>query len=339
MTAQNIISFIKAYVKSMRLYYSFITGIAGWIGVSHYEYIASHIGERGTSGLVRTIEVEASVTKKLVILIILFMSWGINQIYNDYLGRKEDRINAPERPMVSGELNPRIALIVSTSLLVLSAFVTYFYLEPIALIPLVAGVVLNFVYEYAKGHGIYGNVVFGIMISMCGLFGLFASGPMEIFITKSRISGLLFIALLNGLMTYYTYFKDFKGDKAAGKQTIIVKFGIEKNRTIAILSSFLPSILFFIGYYGFEAFEIELNATFEILGCLTIFLQVWTGVLYYKNPQGEMTYYSLVTNFRACTCGQATIIALFNPELGMLLFLVSYVFIGFLFNLHTNIKA
>jgi hypothetical protein len=30
---------------------------------------------------------------------------------------------------------------------------------------------------------------------------------------------------------------------------------------------------------------------------------------------------------------------LFNPELGMILFILTYVFVGFLFNLHTNIKA
>lgn len=177
------------------------------------------------------------------------------------------------------------------------------------------------------------------MISMCGLFGFFAAGPMEVYFTKSRISALVFIAILNGLMTYYTYFKDYHGDKAAGKRTIVVKFGLEKNKYIAIFSAFLPSILFLVSYHGFQSFEIELNNTFIILGVLTIFLQIWTGWLFYKNPEGEMTYYSLVTNFRACTCGQTAIIALFNPELGMLLFLCSYVFIGFLFNLHTNIKA
>lgn len=334
-----IMKFLKAYVKSMRLYYSFITGIAGWIGVSHYQYIATHIGERGTSGLVRTIEVPTPTEKKLVILIILFLSWGVNQIFNDYLGLKEDRINAPERPMVTGELNPKMAITLSVSLLIISALTTFFYLEPIALIPLVVGIGLNFVYEFAKGHGVIGNIVFGVMISMCGLFGLFASGPMEIYFTRSRISGLLFIAVLNGLMTYYTYFKDYRGDMMAGKRTVIVKYGLEKNRIIAIISAFLPSIMFFVGYYGFGAFEIELNNTFKILGILTVFLQVWTGFLYFKNPEGEMTYYSLVTNFRACVCGQTTIIALFNPELGMLLFLVSYVFVGFLFNLHTNVKA
>jgi geranylgeranylglycerol-phosphate geranylgeranyltransferase len=140
-------------------------------------------------------------------------------------------------------------------------------------------------------------------------------------------------------MTYYTYFKDYYGDKAAGKRTIIVKKGIEKNKSIAIFSAFLPSILFLTSYYGFQSFEIDLNNTFIILGILTIFLQIWTGWLFFKNPEGEMTYYSLVTNFRACTCGQTAIIALFNPELGMILFLCSYVFVGFLFNLHTNIKA
>jgi len=323
----------------MRPYYSFVTGIAGWIGVSYYHFIATTEGPLGTSDLVTTIERETSDEKKIIILVILFLAWGINQIINDYLGRKEDRINAPDRPMVSGELNPRWALAVSISLLSGSLLITWFYLEPIAVYPLLIGVILNILYEYAKGKGILGNILFGLMISMCGLYGFFASGPMEVYFTKSRISALFFIALLNGLMTYYTYFKDFIGDKAAGKNTIVVKYGLEKNRYIAIFASLLPSILFVIGYFGFQSFEIELNRTFVILGMITVFLQIWTGYLYYKNPKGEMTYYSLVTNFRACTCGQTAIIALFNPVLGMFLFLICYVFVGFLFNLHTNIKA
>lgn len=334
-----ILRFLKAYVKSMRLYYSFVTGIAGWIGVSYYHYIATTEGPRGTSGMYRTIETVTPDEKKVIILVILFLAWGINQIINDYLGRKEDRINAPQRPMVTGELNPRWALALSAIMLTGSFLVTWLYLEPVAIYPLIIGVILNILYEYAKGKGILGNIIFGLMISMCGLFGFIASGPLELYFTKSRISALFFIALMNGLMTYYTYFKDFIGDKAAGKQTIVVKFGLERNRYIAIFASLLPSILFIISYFGFKSFEIELNNTFIVLGVLTVFLQIWTGYLYFKNPKGEMTYYSLVTNFRACTCGQTAIIALFNPVLGLFLFLMCYVFVGFLFNLHTNIKA
>jgi geranylgeranylglycerol-phosphate geranylgeranyltransferase len=323
----------------MRIYYSFVTGIAGWVGVSHYQFIANTVGPRGTSNMVKTIEVPASLEKQAVIIIILFLAWGINQIVNDFLGYKEDKINAPQRPMVTGELNRFHAMALSLFLMLVILVITWTYLEPVAIIPLVIGAVLNVVYEYAKGHGLWGNIVFGVMIAMCGLYGFYAAGPMEIYFTRSRISALVLMAVMNGLMTYYTYFKDYIGDKATGKNTVIVRFGLEKNKIISIAASFLPSALFLIVYYGFEGLQIELNNNFVILGLMTIFLQVWTGVLYYQNPQGEMTYYSLVTNFRACTCGQATIVALFNPELGLILFLLTYVFIGFLFNLHTNIKA
>lgn len=335
----TIWNFIGAYIRSMRLYYSFVTGIAGWIGVAFYQYVANSEGPRGTSNIARTIEEPTPVDKQLIILAILFLAWGINQIVNDFLGYKEDKINAPDRPMVTGELPRNKALAVSIILMIIILIITWVYLEPIAIFPLVAGALLNVVYEYAKGHGIWGNITFGVMISMCGLFGFWASGPMELYMTKSRLSALVFIAVINGLMTYYTYFKDYTGDKLAGKRTIVVKFGLEKNKYISIAASFLPSILFLAAYYGFEAFEIKLNPTFIILGFMTLFLQIWTGVLYYKNPKGEMTYYSMVTNFRACTCGQATIISLFNPQLGLILFMMSYVFIGFLFNLNTNIKA
>ena len=331
--------FLKAYIKSMRLYYSFVTGIVGWLGVSYYQYIADENYYNPMSKFIQTIQESTPLTKKIVIILILFLGWGINQIINDYLGLKEDRINAPDRPMVTGELNPKGALALSVLLLIGTLLVTWFYLEPVAIIPLLAGVGLNIIYEYAKGYGIWGNIVFGIMIVMCGLFGCWAAGPTDTYFTRSTISAFIFILVTNGLMTYYTYFKDVGGDKLAGKNTIVVKYGLEKNRYIAIVASFLPSVLFFIGYFGFQAFQIELNKTFIILGSLTIFLQVWTGVLYYRNPKGELTYYSLVTNFRACTCAQTAIIALFNPELGMTLFILTYVFVGFLFNLHTKIKA
>ena len=63
--------FVWAYVKSMRLYYAFITGIAGWIGVSFYGFCMPEHVDLVRNGL---------------ILVMLFLSWGINQIVNDYLG-------------------------------------------------------------------------------------------------------------------------------------------------------------------------------------------------------------------------------------------------------------
>lgn len=327
-----MLKFLKSYVKSMRLYYSFITGIAGWIGVSYYELLAKGHVER-------TIEVVMPQEKKIVILALLFLSWGINQIINDYLGLKEDRVNAPDRPMVTGELDPNKALGLSIILLFISVFVTWFYLEPVAVIFLFAGVLLNVIYEFAKGYGILGNIVFGLMITMATLYGGYACGPTKAsFLESHRISALILVWVINGLMTFYTYFKDYEGDKIAGKKTIVVKYGLRKARFLAITATFLPTITFVI-LRATNMLWLRLNNTFIILALLTVFLQIWTGILFYRHPTGKKSYAALKTNFRACACGEATIIAFFNPDLAMWLFIMTYVFVGFLFDLHTNPRS
>ena len=325
-------TFIKAYVKSMRLYYSFVTGIAGWVGVAYYEYMTQTFPGK-------IIETTPFPGKKIVILLMLFLSWGINQIINDFLGLKEDRINAPERPMVTGELNHKAALLLSGIFLVICGIITWFYLQPIALIFLITGVVLNIIYEYAKGYGILGNIVFGLMISMATLYGCFASGPVTSHLLFTHgLSVLLFIFILNALMTFYTYFKDYYGDKQAGKKTIVVIFGLKKSKIIALGAAFIP-IIVFIFLKSMWLLFVELNATFIVLGLLTVFLLIWTGFLYFRNPSGEKTYNSLKMNFRACVCGEAAIIALYNPDIALWLFIISYIFVGFLFGLHKNRKA
>ena len=184
--------------------------MAGWIGVAYYELLASNHPEH-------TIEIIPSQEKKIVILIMLFLGWGVNQIINDYLGLKEDRINSPDRPMVTGELNANKALFLSLGILFAAAGITWFYLEPVAVFFIFAGAILNIIYEFAKGHGVLGNVVFGLMITMATFFGFYACGPTQAsFLAPHRFAALILIWIINGLMTFYTYFKDYEGDKAAG---------------------------------------------------------------------------------------------------------------------------
>ncbi len=72
---------------------------------------------------------------------------------------------------------------------------------------------------------------------------------------------------------------------------------------------------------------------------MTVFLQVWTAVLYFRHPEGERAYFSLATNFRTCVAGQVTLIAIFNGTLALYMLTTSYVFIGFLFGLYKDHKA
>lgn len=318
--------FVWAYVKSMRLYYAFITGIAGWIGVSFYDFCMPDrsSGVRGGS-----------------ILAMLFLSWGINQIVNDYLGLPEDRINAPNRPMVTGELNPRRALAVSCILLAGVCVITWF-LSPWALIPLVVGVLLNVLYEYAKAWSLAANVVFGLSIAMCTAYGFLAAGPLPTPVfTSNRLCVFALVALLNGLMTYYTYFKDYEGDRAAGKRTFVVKYGLDVARYAGMIGAVLPTAAFFffnrMGWLPLG--DILFTRDFVFCGVMTVFLQLWTAMLFFRHPVGERTYFSLATNIRACVAGQITLIAIFNGTLALYLFSASYVFIGFLFDQHKDARA
>jgi geranylgeranylglycerol-phosphate geranylgeranyltransferase len=323
----------------MRLYYSFITGIAGLIGISYYQYLV-YLRNNSALNSININEAPTQASKLILILTILFLAWGINQIYNDYLGLEEDKINAPDRPMVTGELNPVFAVLLSSTLMLFAFLVTWIFLEKSAVIPLVVGVVLNIVYEYAKGYGIWGNIIFGLMISACTLFGFLAAGKSDMsLLSLNQIFLIFYVSLINGLMTYYTYFKDYQGDKAAGKRTLIVQLGLKKSKRLALIAAFLPLFFFLIIYFGLKAWSFELNGIFIELGLLATGLQLWTGYLYYKNPKGEMTYFSLSMNFRACACTESAFIALFNPALGVMLFLLSYFLIGLLFNFHSNVRA
>ena len=323
--------FIKAYIKTMRLYYAFLTGIAGWIGVAFYLYTTD-------TGLYPG-QVPPSLPKQIIILLFLFFVWGINQVINDYLGLPEDRINAPQRPMVTGELNAAAALATSFVLIGLVGLVTWLYLEPLALIPMVIGIGLNVVYEYAKAYGIWGNITFGIMISACTVYGFMACGPFaKPLLTIPRVVIVLMVAVLNSTMTYFTYFKDYKGDKRAGKATIVVRYGLHKARVIGVIFSLIPAVFFgFAAIFG--AFTIQITSEFWILAALACGLQGYVAYLYYRYPIGEKTYESLKVNFRACICSQAALIALFDSTLGLILFLVSYIFVGFLFDLTGSSKG
>ncbi len=320
------IHFVKVYIKSMRLYYAFITGIAGWIGVSFYQFCCPET---------------YSHSRGLLLLAMLFLSWGINQIVNDFLGLLEDRINAPNRPMVTGELDPRLAMSVSV-LLMAGVVVISWFLNPWSVLPVLLGVLLNVLYEYAKAWSLIGNVIFGLSIAMCTAYGFLAAGPLPSpVLTCNRVSVFILVALMNGLMTFYTYFKDYEGDKAAGKHTFVVRHGINAARYAGLAGAVLPTVAFFlfawIGWLPLQ--DILYRRDFVFCGVMTVFLQLWTALLFFRNPVGDRTYFSLATNIRACVAGQITLIAIFNGTLALYLFSASYVFIGFLFDQYKDARA
>lgn len=321
-----MLKFIYAYVKSMRLYYAFITGVTGWVGVAFYAYLKPE---------------QTSPARSALILLLLFLSWGVNQIVNDYLGLPEDRINAPHRPMVTGELAIKPALVV-TAVLLLSTVACSYLLNPWAVIPVVLGIVLNVLYEYAKSWSFIGNLVFGVMIAMCAVFGFLACGPVpDILVTSNRLCGLAIIVVANALMTFFTYFKDYRGDLKAGKRTFIARHGLRIGRVAGLVGTvllFLLLVLFIVAGW-LPTSDILFPRSFIFCCLVAAFLQFWNVYLFFRNPSGRATYFNLQYNFRACVATEIALIALFNETLALYLLIVSYILIGFLFAFHKDDKA
>lgn len=318
--------FAAAYIQSMRLYYAFVTGISGWIGVAFYQFL--HPGAVGAA-------------RASVILGLLFLSWGVNQIINDYLGLKEDRINAPHRPMVTGALPVRPALLVTGACIAFTLGAAWL-LNPLAVVPAAAGIALNVVYEYAKGRSLLGNITFGVMIAMCPVFGFLASGPApDPLVATNRVAVLALVAMGNAVMTYYTYFKDYEGDKRAGKTTFVVKYGLNTARYAGVAAGVFCVALcgVFIAVNALPFSDILYRQEFLFVMGTAFFLQCWTGWLYFKTPSGAQTYFNLVTNIRACTAMNCAMLAIFNGKMALYLLAASYILIGFLFSFYKDERA
>lgn len=314
------------YVQSMRLYYAFITGISGWIGVAFYQFLfPDRVGP----------------ARAALILCLLFLSWGTNQIINDFLGLQEDRINAPRRPMVTGALPIRPALFITGGCIVLTLGAAWL-LNPLALIPAVLGIALNVIYEYAKRFSLLGNLTFGLMIALCPVFGFLASGPTPApLITSNRVAVLLLVALNNAVMTYYTYFKDYEGDKRVGVRTFVVRHGITAARYAGLAASALFACLcaIFIATGVLPLRHILYLEEFLFVCGVTVFLQAWTGWLFFRHPDGPRTYFNLVVNIQACTAGNCALLAIFNGKLALYLLVVSYILIEFFFTMHRDERS
>lgn len=305
--------FIRAYIKSMRPYLFFATGIAGWLGIVF----------SGT---------EVNILRKFLVLVLLFLSWGINQIVNDYLGIKEDRINAPRRPMVSGELNVKYALITTFILFVVGAVISYL-LNPYALIVYLIGYAFNIIYEYLKAVPLLGNIWFGILLSVCPIYGALAVSEQNLFMVfknKDLIFISLFVALMFSTMTFFTYYKDYKGDKLVGKKTLVVLLSPKKAKRLNFLMAFTPYIVLFVILYS-KLWQPNLNMWFLILIGASLLLIFYTALLLFKYPEGEKTTVSLKWNFSGTVLFETSFIALLNPLLALLLFVVGFLFVYYLF--------
>jgi len=203
---------------------------------------------------------------------IAFLLTAATMALNDYYDRSIDSVNSPERPIPSGVVSPRLALVCAflcSAFGILSSIFVNLSALIIALISLVLMVYYNTV---GKRMGFFGNIIVSICVSLPFIFGGYA---------VQNMIPLLWIfacvAFLSNLGREVTKgISDIVGDSAHKIRTLAVLLGARSASLVAsallvgaVGLSLLPQLLGLVSMYYLPAVIISdfgfLTSVFSLL--------------------------------------------------------------------------
>ena len=202
-------------------------------------------------------------------LVVAFYTVGANTL-NDYLDYKIDKINRPDRPITSGRILRKHALIVSILAFIIGTIIALQLNTNSQLVSI--GISLPLIIAYnmkLKKLPLIGNIVVAIVLALSFIYaGLAFSNPSPLILPAVLAFGLTLIRELVKDMA------DIIGDKSVGLKTFPIIFGENKTINLCVGLSVLLGVGAFIpfitGHYNIF-YGISLILTVEIpLGVVVI---------------------------------------------------------------------
>ncbi len=170
--------------------------------------------------------------------------------WNDYIDIEIDRINKPERPLPSGEINPQQALIFFTAGSILSLVVAAFINQQAFYIAIGANLLLYLYSWKLKCTVLWGNAAVATIVALCFIFGGVAAGNIQPTVV---LAVTVFFAIL--AREILKTMADYKGDLHHGCRTITTAWGKQTacKYLIAFLgiTSLVMLSAFFIEQYNY----------------------------------------------------------------------------------------
>ncbi len=140
--------------------------------------------------------------------------------WNDYRDVEIDRINQPQRPLPSGMVTPKAALLFSVVMTLLSVLLAAFINLP-AFIIAVSSAVLLYIYSWRlKSTVLLGNVVVAFISALSAMFGGVAAGNV---VPSLWLAAIIFTAIM-GREVLKTI-ADYEGDLRQRIRTISTVWG------------------------------------------------------------------------------------------------------------------
>ncbi len=242
---------IKAFFDLVRIEHAFFLAIAVLVGAI--------MGAKANPNIMFSIFAsgEELVTWATIIFFGMMSPFFIEMgsfAINDYWDMEEDKHNKrKDRPLITGLLKPKTALIVTIITIPLGLLFAYFINMTVFYIAILFSII-SFYYSYdLKKRAVIGNTSIALSMAIPFIFGnLIMYSEIDI-----AVWVLAVMAFLMGLgREIFKSIQDMAGDKKAGRKTLPIVINKEPARMIAsllivlaVLISFYP--LFYIAaYYG-----------------------------------------------------------------------------------------
>ena len=178
----------------------------------------------------------------LLVFFIPILGWIAGLYLADYYDKTLDAIQKPHRPIPSGRISSREALIVGAAYAIIGLGLTLLLpLINIVLVFIAGALVLSYA-KYTKAKGLLGNFNRGAMTVMTYLFGVFSiDTTFAIPVSLWMLSLVFFFHDTNS--NIIGAIRDVHGDKAGGYATTPVKYGIRLTLIISVTLTIMYLLL------------------------------------------------------------------------------------------------
>ncbi len=199
----------------------------------------------------------------------VFLVTSGGNIINDYVDVETDKMNHPDRPLVTGSISRSSAKTVFLAMFIAAVIISGIFISIVALAVVILAEAFLGIYEFrTKKMGFIGNVMISILVGMIFVFGGIAVDS----INKMLI---LFVmaALANLSREIIKDIEDVKGD--VDRKTLPKSIGVKYAAVVAAVSALIAVSFSYLPYYLgifkiFYLFIVAVSDALFIISAITI---------------------------------------------------------------------
>ncbi|UCG95388.1 MAG: UbiA family prenyltransferase [archaeon] len=182
----------------------------------------------------------AYMTEVHIAIIATFFITGAGMTINDFCDREIDFVNKRNRPIPSGRVRPKGALMISMTLFAIGIYISYYINVYCLVIALISSAFLV-IYSYRlKKMLVFGHLIISYLVASSFLFGGLAVNLGNL-VPVATFSLIAFFA--NFSREIVKTIEDMKGDKMGKVKSLPILFGESRARKISSLLTAITIIL------------------------------------------------------------------------------------------------